>query len=635
MREWTTAIGRFTFDEERFCVFTDARDARFEAAFPFRAVYDEVPCLRSKTLENHKFRILNARDTGDRLTLRLKVEEWFVAELAFLRRPDGFSVVMEPETLVELSPNMFRVLDLDILPGFFSAAQGEDGYFLLPHFCGALMRFNVETEQETRDLIYGEQALYERYVAMPVCGMKKRDAAWLCIAGDGRHDARITVESRRRRDGFRYRLTPSFVIRRHKADPALADRRELHYSYFPDPDADYNRMAVRYREHLMAERGIPPLAERMIGNPALQRAAKSSHVKVFMGMKLGRTFDGEEEMTVAATFADTERMAAAFKDAGVDDCLWIMTGWNPGGHDGAYPTRFPVEPKVGGEEGFRSLRQTLDRLGHQLTVHDNHADAYRRSPLFAHLPLLTDRSGEPVGGSQWGGGATYRLCPAAMPLPGGLADARRMKALGVNGIYYLDNMGGPVFTCHDPKHPANRRAYAAGIQRLTGAMRDLFGGVAVESYQDYALDRVDLAWKVHAPFREMIAYFDHVPLAEEPVPFFQVAWHGLLMYHAEYGYVYEKLGMTAAQASAMEIGLGALPMNELAEEPCWYLPGWRETLARTAEHHRRVVRGQADRQTVFIDSIHMDRADNRIATRFADGVRLECDLNAGTVERKD
>ena len=165
-------------------------------------------------------------------------------------------------------------------------------------------------------------------------------------------------------------------------------------------------------------------------------------------------------------------------------------------------------------------------------------------------------------------------------------------------------------------------------------MRDLFGAVAMEGYQDYALDSVDLAWGAHAPFRGMIACFDCAPFAEEPVPFFQVAWHGLVMYHSTYTYRYEEFNMTAAQATAMEIGLGAMPAGEVAETASWYIPGWREALSRAADHHRRVVGEYGDRQTVFIDSIRIDRANNRMTTDFADGVRLECDLNAGIVERK-
>ncbi len=634
MISWSVKTGTFVFASDYFCRFTASGDQQeWSSGLPFKIIYEEVACLRRKELSEYAFEIMAAEKFTDRLRLRLKVEDYFIIEMTFKELADGFAVELNPETLIEIHSNSFRVLELDIMPGFFSAKYGEDGYFLLPNFCGALMRFKKETEAELRDMVYGDQPEYEHYVTMPVCGIKKENAAWLCILTEGRYDARIVTNCKKAHDTFNYSLAPGFILRHHKADPVINDLREVKFIYLPGKYADYNTMAVRYREYLLKERGMRPLAERVTDNQVLAYAAESYHCKIFHGMKLGRLYDGKEEMTVTTTFAETEEIARGMKADGIEKCVFFLTGWNTEGHDGKWPTRFPIEEKLGGKDGFMKLKKTLDELGYQLSVHDNYVDAYRASEDFGSLDLLTDRSGETVGGSQWGGGNHYRLCPATMPTPKMLLEMKRMKELGINGIYYLDNMPSPVFTCHHPKHPAGRREYVMGIRRLAQSARDSFGCVTAEGYNDYVLDNLDMPWKVHPPLAGMVRYFNEVPLLDELVPFFQVSYHGIMLYHLEYSYVYNKTGMNAEQAIALEIAMGAMPMNEVQEHEhqAWYSPAWQKCRKQMARHDREINQTRAGRQMVFINSIVHDRDKNLIKTVFADGITFECDLNNGNI----
>jgi hypothetical protein len=482
-------------------------------------------------------------------------------------------------------------------------------------------------------MVYGDQQEHEHYVNMPVCGIKKESAAWLCILTEGRYDARIVTCCKKEHDTFSYSLAPGFILRHHKADPVIKDLREVKFIYLPGEHADYNAMAVRYREYLLKERRMRPLAERVIGNKVLAYAAESYHCKIFHGMKFGRLYDGKEEMTVTTTFAETEEIARGMKADGIEKCVFFLTGWNPEGHDGKWPTRFPIEEKLGGKEGFIKLKKTLDELGYQLSVHDNHVDSYRASEDFGSLDLLTDRSGETIGGSQWGGGAHYRICPATMPTSKSLLDMQRMKSLGVNGIYYLDNMPSPAFTCHHPKHPAGRREYVMGIRRLAQSARDLFGCISAEGYQDSVLDNLDMPWMVDHPIIEMVRHFNNAPLLlDELVPFFQVSYHGIMLYHSGYCWGYNQLfSMNSEQAIALELAMGAMPMNEVQERQAWYIPAWQGCRKQMALHDRNINQTRADRQMVFINSIIHDRDKNLIKTVFADGVVFECDLNNGNI----
>jgi hypothetical protein len=603
-------------------------------ALPFRIIYEEVPCQRRKELNEYVYKILDIVEISGGVRLRLEVCNYFRIDCQFNVSADGFSFKLFPESLIETAPNMYRLLELELLPGFLNACHGEGGYFLLPNFCGALMRFNVEQEVELRDMVYGDQTEYEHYVTMPVCGMTHSKGSWLCILTEGRHDSRIVTRSEKVKDSYSYSLAPCFIFRHCKEDPVSGRSMEVQFISLP-ANADYNAMAVRYRGYLLSERHMIPLRERLPDNEVLAYTAESYHCKIFHGMKLNRLYDGIEEMTVSTTFAEAEDIARGMSADGIDKCTFFLVGWNPEGHDGKWPTRFPVEKRLGGIEGFKKLKATLDELGYRLSVHDNHVDAYRSSEYFPYLDIVTDRSGEPVGGSQWGGGATYRVCPATMPTPKSLLDLERFKELGINGIYYMDNMPSPIFTCHHPKHPADRKGWADGISRMAQSARDRFGCIAVEGYQDYVLQNVDMPWKVHAPFRKLAPYFDSVPLIEELVPFFQVSYHGLKLYHTEYAWAYPKVGFDCKQAAALELALGALPMNEVQERAEWHLPSWHDWRGQMAQHYQTLCTEYADRQSVFIDSISLDREKNVMETIYADGVKITCDLNNGNIKKGD
>ena len=599
-----------------------------ESRLPFRTIYEDVPCQRRGVLEDCQTKIIQTQRKAGGLRLRLDVGGKFRIDVELIGLQDGFSLSVFPETLVETYPNLFRVLELDLLPDFLGARQGDGGYYLLPNFCGATMGFDKPGTWEHRDMVYGEQCHHEHYVAMPLCGMRDPDAnSWLCLIANGQFDARVVA----RGGEGQCRLAPSCVVRHAKEAQPVKEVFEAQYLCLPR-DADYNAMARRYRQHLIEVRGMRPLAERLPDNPVLAYAASSYHCKIFMGLKTGMLHDGREEMTVCTTFADTAAMARALRQSGVERCVFFLVGWNPDGHDGKWPTRFPVEERLGGEAGFRALKATMDELGYQLSVHDNHADAYKLSEDFPHLDLLTDRSGEPVGGSHWGGGASYRICPATMPRPGSLLDLERVKRLGVNGIYYLDNMPSPIFTCHHPKHPANRRDYAMGFRRLGQCAADLFGCCAAEGYNDYILETVDMPWKVHAPFRELCHFLPALPWLDAMVPFFQVAYHGLKLYHLEYAYRYPELGWSGAGGSALEVALGAMPMNEVqARGDAFHIPrfdDWREVMAAG---YREVSKARAGLHERFIERIDMDRG--RIETEYSGGVRLVCDLKTGEINK--
>ena len=167
-----------------------------------------------------------------------------------------------------------------------------------------------------------------------------------------------------------------------------------------------------------------------------------------------------------------------------------------------------------------------------------------------------------------------------------------------------------------------------GVRRLARMAADVSGCSAAEGYQDYALDDLDMPWKVHAPLPGMVPYFSRVPMIDELVPFFQVAYHGLRLYHTEYGYAYPE----NVSGPELELALGSLPMNEVQERSAWYIPSWHSCRSLMKRHHETVNLLHADRQAVFIDSILMEK--DKIITQYADGKTFEFNLHKNGKDQK-
>ncbi len=57
-------------------------------------------------------------------------------EIRVLEGGEGFSVRIDDEGVVEGNPGLYRILGLEVLPGFGAARTGEAGYLTLPNWSG-------------------------------------------------------------------------------------------------------------------------------------------------------------------------------------------------------------------------------------------------------------------------------------------------------------------------------------------------------------------------------------------------------------------------------------------------------------------------------------------------------------------
>lgn len=510
---------------------------------------------------------------------------------------DGFRATVPAGQIVEQNGINLKLMELAIFPDLMTSHVGEDGFFLLPCFSGTLVRFKDHAPTINRDRLYMEQVAWEKFNQMNCFGMNRQGHGILGIVHKGDFNCYVTSEINQ--DGVN-RIFPAFTLREKEGQTIKQEDKEVVYSFSSGRAADYPGMAIRYHAYLRSERGVSPLKARVQDNPVLDYAAHAMRTKIFMGCKRPSLPDGSGTYDSMTTFEQAGKILDCMKAEGLEKAVITLVGWNLGGHDGAYPTRFPVEPAAGGEKGLRTLiRKALD-MGYQIVPHDNLTDGYRSAPDFDPEYLTRTEEGEPRVVGVWSGGQSFKLCPTVYYDRYG-QDITRIRDLGFVGSYLCDAQSPVLWTCHDPRHPADEEQYAISLAKLTQIPRALYGAVSTEIASAFSLPFVDEVTTIHSvgnveqiiglcpkPFQKLI---------DRVIPFYQIAVHGLILYQQSWVRHWRFTGLR--KGLLRELAFGARPSMEITWTGTGQDP-YKDAIRDVKEAYQRAFVEMPD---IFIETI--------------------------------
>ena len=402
-----------------------------------------------------------------------------------------------------------------VLSGLYTAQAGEDGYFVSTYANGTFLAYFKE--RENTDFTWTTAYL-------PFCGMVKNGKAYMAIV-DGMRDGadfNITVSD------HAYALT--VLLRREHS--AVYEDLTIELYELPQGEADYSAMARCYRRRQLASGVSRPLAEKAGERPLLHEMAHMPEIRIRLAWKpvpspvKEQTPENEPPMHVACTFAQVENLIAELQRQGVRSAQICLVGWNISGHDGRYPQVFPVEPKLGGEEGLRHLIHTAQAAGYRIVCHTNSTDCYHISEDWNETIVLKKSDGRLAGNAEWSGGKMYEMCPvygekfAHRDLP-------RVRALGFEGAHYIDVISTVApRECNDPDHAVTCGECAKTWRRILRYGKEVFGGISSEGTYDYAVNELDFG--LYAAFH-LIS--NRPSISDETIPLFPLVYHGIVLYN--------------------------------------------------------------------------------------------------------
>ena len=407
---------------------------------------------------------------------------------------------------------------LRILPDLSFARAGEDGFYILPrnigHRADLLVRF-----EEREDVTY----TYDKPV-LSFYGLKTSAFCGLVrIERNYKIAYEVTV-----RDG-RYTVTPLFDFTKH--DPVYDD---IRIELVPlAADAGLSEMAAAER-NLRLERGEITTLREKCGREAVEYARKYPSIRIRMGWKpspspvFHQTVETEPDMFVACTFDRVCDIAYGLKRAGVEGAELQLVGWNIRGHDGRFPQIFPADPALGGDAGLRHCIETVKSLGYRISLHTNLIDEYEIADTFTWDDIAVKRNGNYNQTGHYSGGYAYHVC-LHKQLKNCLRDFPAVAALGLNGIHFNDVISiVEPDDCHAPDHPCSTGEGVRVAQAIMAWMRDRFGAFSSEGAMDFAVPYLDYA--LYLTFGDGFGH-NAVPVCSEFVPFYEMIYHGIVLYN--------------------------------------------------------------------------------------------------------
>lgn len=427
-------------------------------------------------------------------------------------------VVKKSESIVKVTVDTnFDFSDIKYIDFEYESAlaqKGDNGYFVIPNSPrneSMLCYFKERNDIEYISSLY----------TMPIFGVKTDEKSFVAIITGMAYTYTLICGVK----NGRYYIYPRFEIDGQTPYENIS----VEYHYLNSQSCNYSVMAREYRNYQISRGACKPIKERAAESVALSYAKDSIMIRIRMGWKpvptpvLEQTLDNEPDMFTACSFKQVAFLLDRLKLAGVEKAEICLVGWNQKGHDGRWPSPFPVCEELGGEEELRKLIKKAQDLGYQIACHTNSTDSYRISPMFSEDDLRRDKEGNAINSGYWSGGKMYELCPL-VALKQAEELLPQISKLGFYGLHYIDviSIVNPR-DCYDSNHPLNTAQAIECNKRIMHLSKKLFGGFSSEGVMDFAAEYLD--YGLYVSFSEE----NQPPICDKVIPLWQLVYHGIIM----------------------------------------------------------------------------------------------------------
>jgi hypothetical protein len=452
----------------------------------------------------------------------------------------------------------YPIRTIEVLKYFGAAESRPDGYIFVPDGSGALISIDRPRGLNYSRRIYGvdytdqggvpgqnvpESLRLQNYIKreqvyLPVFGMKEGDKAFCAIVEGGAAFGQIRAEGATGANKFHsvftdYKVTSVSNITLMKTTRSLRGGGKsisvyseglpdedivIRFRFLIGDDAGYVGMARYYRSYLEEKCGLQRLDEGEDIPFFMELIGATWKKRLFMGIPL----ISAEPMT---DFNEVKEIVDAVLDAGVRNIKVRYSGWQKGGLKNGPPMVTDVEASLGSPQAFSDLQGYLKGKGVEFFPDVDFVSLYENGSRGVDFRLVVSQSVNEAAVSiteESTGLVKYAISPSALGL---MLDTflSGYARYGIDGIS-LRGLGRQVNPDYRAGSPIDREKAVDIIEQQLGRLGsvDDDAKVLVEGCNAYAL-----------PFAE---YIVDMPLEAsaydliEPVPFYQIALHGLKAY---------------------------------------------------------------------------------------------------------
>jgi len=488
-----------------------------------------------------------------------------------------------PWESVSIGNGDLQLLSIRVLPFLGAAPTAADpqGYMIVPDGPGGLVWFKEQvaiSQTGFNQWIYGldpasAELVYDPYrepVIMPIFGIKTGGQALLGILEEGQEAAKVLATPAGVITDLNW-ITAEFLysqsiimrtsrqgsgIRIFDENPIPGDR-SVRYYFLSDAQANYVGMAKTYRSYLMERQGVPRKDLKLGSAPMMIELLGADYETNIFGPII----------KPVTTFEQAQQIVDELLAHGVDQLIISYRGWNRMGIHGNLPRRLPPEAALGGSEGLKGLVEHLHQRGVRILLQDDYTVARGTNNGFqpstqasrtAFNDLIRVTS---LGFTMGAPNVTAYLIAPRISMDYARRDIPEIAGFGVDGLLHL-SIGANLNSDHNPnlEKQTHRRDTRQIYGELLEFTREHLELVGITTGNAYLLGLVDLITGV--PIQATMDSF-----IDQPVPFYQIAVHGLAAYYTEP----LNLSINPTRDLLRAVEYGALPSFVLSAEPSWNL----------------------------------------------------------------
>ena len=547
--------------------------------------------------------------------------------------------------------------EVTLIGSFGAADSTEEGCFILPDGCGAVVNFNNgQTAQKNMysRRIYGEnltavptkKGAVTEQLCLPVYGIIKGENALLAVAAKGDTSAVINAGVSGQSGSSFNICNFSFILRENdiyymsgtdrqqltvfERGDIKSDDIEVRYYPLTGKDADAAGIAGRYREYLLDEGGV---------------SAKSApeyaplYISLYGGAETKKPVLGVP-VSVKNPLTDFEQageILSQLKDRGVEEMSVSYSSWTDSGIKNQVDTDAKPSGVLGGKSGFEQLKSFIDENG------------------FEFYPVSDSRDFRSGNGYYSFGDTTVRVSGAYTSTVSydrafGIPDKRQKNMSLLSPSLFGEVLGkaGDSYT--------EAGLNGMGIGSLSVSLYGDYGKKNISRYKaaqllNESLDSLEPELMGNNANAYVLPYIDNianVPLSssrydmfDEDIPFYQLVLHGVIPYSCEAvnGSAEPEKQLLKAVAAGSCISFDfifgeASELKDTEYDNLFYAnySGWLDT---AAEDYRIVSEILSGVSSCTIDSYETSGDGKVVSTVYSDGTEITVDFENETISSGD
>lgn len=548
-------------------------------------------------------------------------------------------------------------LEMTVLANFGAASDKEDGYFIIPDGCGALVRFNNDKAMNSNaymQKVYGSditavpstKGAVTEQIYLPVYGIVKEDNAMLVVASKGDSNASVSVKVSKQSNTsynmcsfiFTLRNTDTYFmsggnqrLTMFESGKIKSDDIELLYYPISKKDVDYVDVAECYRDYLVSEAGVTRKSEA--GYAPL-------YVDIYGGVQKKRPVLGIP-VTLKTSVTDYEQakeILTGLNGCGVDKMVVSYNNWTNDGIKNKVDTSAKPSGILGGKKDFTSL------VG------------YMNSNDFEFYPVSDNRN-------FYSGNGYYSFTGTAVRVSGnysrivsydrayGIPDGFK-KNMSLLSPHYFSSIMGEI----SENYPRSGLE-GVSVADLTTSLYGDYGkktisrfdamNQLVESYKqlDSSLENGILADSANAYALPYVSHITNVPLSssrfdmfDEDIPFYQLVMHGVIPYSttAVNGSADPETLLLMAAAAGSNLSYDMLyeetSLLKDTEFDIYFYANYRKWIETAAAEYRLIEPILSSVSDSVITDYKVENGGDNITTTYSNGNVISVDFEERSID---